>query len=88
MGPIALTRDDGPESRVSYRSQRSVGPIISNGSTITLMPTVIWIAVVSFTIVLAASWWLLGSTIPGILIFIIGVAVWLWRWIGRRGRSE
>jgi hypothetical protein len=52
------------------------------------MPTVIWIAVVSFTIVLAASWWLLGSTIPGILIFIIGVAVWLWRWIGRRGRSE
>jgi hypothetical protein len=58
------------------------------GALAGLMPTAIWIAVVSFTIVLTASWWLLGSTIPGILIFILGVAVWLWRWIGRRGRTE
>ena len=58
------------------------------GALAGLMPTAIWIAVVSLTIVLTASWWLLGSTIPGILIFIIGVAVWLWRWIGRRGRTE
>jgi hypothetical protein len=30
--------------------------------------TVIWIAV-SFPIVLTASWWLLGSTVPGILLY-------------------
>jgi hypothetical protein len=52
------------------------------------MPTAIRIAVVSFLVILTASWWLLGSTIPGSLVFIIGVAVWLWRWLGRRGRTE
>ena len=29
-----------------------------------------------------------GLTIPGILIFIISVGVWLWRWIGRRGGAQ
>jgi hypothetical protein len=49
--------------------------------------TVIWIAV-SFPIVLTASWWLMGSTVPGILLYMSGVAICLWRWIGRRGRVE
>ncbi len=39
----------------------------------------------SFAVILTASWWLLGSTVPGIMVFIAGAAVWLWRWIGRRG---
>jgi hypothetical protein len=50
-----------------------------------LMPIAIWIALGSFPIILTASWWLLGSTAPGSLAFIISVAVWLWHWIGRRG---
>jgi hypothetical protein len=37
------------------------------------MPTAILIAVASFTVM--ASWWLLGSTVPGILVFMVGVAV-------------
>jgi hypothetical protein len=41
------------------------------------MPTAILIAIVSFTVILTASWWLMGSTAPGILLFIVGVAVWL-----------
>jgi hypothetical protein len=44
--------------------------------------------VVSFALIPTASWWLLGSTVPGIQVFIVGAAVWLWRWIGRRGRPE
>ena len=44
------------------------------------------VIVVSFAVILTASWWLLGSTVPGIMVFIVGAAVWLWRWIGRRGR--
>ena len=52
------------------------------------MPTAILIAIVSFTVILTASLWLMGSTAPGILLFIVVVAVWLWRWIGRRGRTE
>jgi hypothetical protein len=47
----------------------------------------IWI-VISFPVILTVSRWLLGSTIPGTLLFMIGVAVWLWRWIGRRGASH
>jgi hypothetical protein len=39
------------------------------------MPTAILIAVASFTVILTASWWLLGSTVPGILVFMVGVAV-------------
>jgi hypothetical protein len=52
------------------------------------MSTAIWIAVASFLILLTGAWWLLGSTVPGIVVFLVGVAVWLWRWLDRRGRTD
>ena len=39
--------------------------------------------VVSFAVILTASWWLLGSTVPGLMVFIVGAAVWLWRYRDR-----
>jgi hypothetical protein len=52
---------------------------VGDGGRGAVKSTVLWTAV-SFPIVLTVSWWLLGSTIPGILIFVISVGVWLWRW--------
>jgi hypothetical protein len=33
------------------------------------------VVVVSFAVILTTSWWLLGSTVPGLMVFIVGAGV-------------